>query len=442
MPKGAIGSLAAHQRRDFLRDKLFVPGARLSAEKDAVTVLDEKTVAASNWLPGTIEAVYETSGSLTEITRQVAMKEHVAGRFSAHPAGVKVRGEHVIDPALPLNPIPLRVAQDGATVSVVDNGPAELDVSEIRKDWQRRLGISDGPVDSLYFSIVERFINQLVIADPAALDQVRGQPCLFVGNHQVAVESLIFSIVASALHGKQIMTLAKKEHRSSWLGRLIGICEDYPDIELPRAITFVDREDQASVLDLGDRIEQDLRNDNSSLMVHVEGTRSRHCRNPVTQIGGVFLDLAVNANIPIVPIRFAGGLPVAADADATRLEFPHRYARQDIHIGSPIQPDELSTLPLVAQKARVLAAINDLGPDHSSETPNAPDDEFAAAVQGLMTDKGLKEPQAVILQAIQNVGYSDDALAKVCDHIIRGAALADGSPNELWLKQLAKWFMS
>ena len=91
-------------------------------------------------------------------------------------------------------------------------------------------------------------MGDVVIADPDAFAAVRGRSCLYLGNHQVGIESLLFSVVLSALSGTPTLTLAKAEHRTSWLGTLIAHSFAYPGVTDPRLITFFDREDRESLL--------------------------------------------------------------------------------------------------------------------------------------------------------------------------------------------------
>lgn len=93
-----------------------------------------------------------------------------------------------------------------------------------------------------------------------------------------------------------------------------------------------------------------------SLLVHVEGTRSLRCRQPVVRMSGALLALAIQARLPIVPVRFTGGLPV--ETAPARLDFPIGYAKQDIYIGTPIAPAVLAALPLDERKRAVLEAMN------------------------------------------------------------------------------------
>ena len=52
---------------------------------------------------------------------------------------------------------------------------------------------------------------------------------------------MLFSVIASGLGQVPTVTLAKAEHRHTWLGKLIAHCFDYPDVVDPKVIAFFDR---------------------------------------------------------------------------------------------------------------------------------------------------------------------------------------------------------
>ena len=54
----------------------------------------------------------------------------------------------------------------------------------------------------------------------------------------------------------------------------------------------------------------------------------------VEKMSGAFIDMAMQVNAPVVPIRFVGGLP--ADPMDRRIEFPLGMGTQDIYIGRPM----------------------------------------------------------------------------------------------------------
>lgn len=76
-------------------------------------------------------------------------------------------------------------------------GEPALDLGPVEAWWSRWFGIGRWPVEDLYYSLIERFVRRVVVQDPTALAATQGRPVLYLANHQVALESLVFSIIAS-----------------------------------------------------------------------------------------------------------------------------------------------------------------------------------------------------------------------------------------------------
>jgi hypothetical protein len=188
--------------------------------------------------------------------------------------------------------------------------------------------------------------------------------------------------------------LAKAEHRHTWLGKLIEHCFAYPGVADPKVIAFFDREDKGSLPAILAELAQEMTGPGRSVMVHIEGTRSLDCTTPVQKMSGAFLDMAMSVSAPVVPVRFVGALP--RETMDSRIEFPVGMGRQDIYIGSPIYPEELSSLHYGARKAKVIAAINALGPKHTAENANPPDPAFAESVASWQARYGVSEEHAVL----------------------------------------------
>jgi 3-hydroxymyristoyl/3-hydroxydecanoyl-(acyl carrier protein) dehydratase len=154
--------------------------------------------------------------------------------------------------------------------------PPVQDLEPVRMYWRERIGVGPWPIEDLYYGLVARCVGDVVIADPDAFAMVQGRSCLYLGNHQVGIESLLFSVLLSALSGTHTLTLAKAEHRTSWLGTLIAHSFAYPGVTDPRLITFFDREDRDSLLGVIGEIAAEMRAGAKSAMVHVrERARSR-----------------------------------------------------------------------------------------------------------------------------------------------------------------------
>jgi 1-acyl-sn-glycerol-3-phosphate acyltransferase len=278
----------------------------------------------------------------------------------------------------------------------------------------------------------------VVIADPAAFAAVRGRSCLYLANHQVAVESLLFSVLASALSGTATVTLAKAEHRGSWVGELIRQSFTYPGITDPQLITFFDREDRESLVRIIGELAQEMAQRGKSAMVHVEGTRGLSCRAPVVKMSSAFIDMAFAVGAPIVPVRFVGALPV--EELAQRMEFPIGYGRQDIWIGRPIDPEALRALPLKERKQVVIDAINGLGPSPADERPTAPDPDFARRVEAWTARCGGTPEHAVLMATLDALTHHrSDATRRFVAGAREGRVDVGGGPEGAWLAGFARW---
>jgi hypothetical protein len=174
-------------------------------------------------------------------------------------------------------------------------------------------------------------------------------------------------------------------------------------------------------------------------MVHVEGTRAHSARHRVETMSGIFCDLAINANVPIVPVRFSGGLPVLPVSD--KLEYPVGMGRQDYHLGTPILPAELAALPLKPRIARVVDAINTLGPDADAETPLPGDAALAAAVEARSAKTGLGLGLATIIEVLRERDDLGPHLCRLIEALDSDAptTFGDGA-EERWLEDLLRLF--
>jgi 3-hydroxymyristoyl/3-hydroxydecanoyl-(acyl carrier protein) dehydratase/1-acyl-sn-glycerol-3-phosphate acyltransferase len=307
--------------------------------------------------------------------------------------------------------------------------PSPFDVTGARAFWRKRLGTGPGLAEDLVDALARRFVGDVVVSDPPAFAALRGRPVLFLANHQVGIESLLCSVLVSGLQGRVLVALAKAEHRDSWMGRLIAHIARYPGAVDPRTLVFFDRSDMASLLPILEELRVRMTNEDASLLVHVEGTRALAARRPVSRMSGVWIDLALAADAPIVPVRFSGGLPLAEAAE--RLEFPVGFGRQTYHIGRPLPPHELRPLDLAARQRRVLDAINALGP--LEEAASVPDPAFARAVEDWRRRTGAPAEHAVLLSS----------LAGLASPSHESRALLEGRRSDdergRWLAEVARW---
>jgi 3-oxoacyl-(acyl-carrier-protein) synthase/3-hydroxymyristoyl/3-hydroxydecanoyl-(acyl carrier protein) dehydratase/1-acyl-sn-glycerol-3-phosphate acyltransferase len=451
LPKGPIGMAAPRDREAFLRDGQFRAGVGLSRTQGQTTRLEVRDVALSNWLPGTVERVYATVTS--DVAAEIAVKDHVAARAHVHPSHVVVdlaSGREgtakAHDDREPLTVYEVELSRDATSVTVTSDGEPGLDLAVVRRFWRSYLSTTDRPIgpwpgEDLYFALIERFMRRIRIEDPASFSKkVVGRSALYLGNHQVGIESLLFGIVIASLTRIPTLTLAKQEHRETWLGKLILHGFSYPALKDPRVIAYFDRSDPASLPRILAELGQRMAAGGQNVMIHVEGTRALSCAQPVSKMSGVFVDLALTLNAPIVPVRFVHGLP--REPLEQRIEYPVGMGRQDYYVGAPIEPETLAAMPYKDRTDTVMRAINALGPGHEAEAPFESDPGFEAEVAAWANHHGIDTAHSAVALAL--LGYaaahggamSEQGRALV--EAVRGErVIGHASAEDRWLAELA-----
>jgi acyl transferase domain-containing protein len=421
-PKGPLGQAAPLARRAFLVDRRYVPGMALSGHENGVTTLSLATVKASDWLAGTVASIYapEYGGvalGAEPLALVVAVKEHVARQWQLHPAQLVValadeRAGHdtpdvkrmtavVTSPMLPLNRVGVQARLHGETWQIgnLDNAPSpSLDLSAVQDFWRTRAHAGSTVVEDLTLALMQRFVRRVEITDPAGFASVQGRGVLYLANHQLDLESALFVSLIAALQGTVTTAIARQELGESWIGPYFDICFQHPQIVDPHMLLLIDRASPEAVFRSLEGALERTRSQQNSLLVHVEGAHALQARRPVEVISTALIDLAVAKDVPIVPLRFFGGLPVAPVAEP--LAFPVDYGRQDFLVGAPLLPELLAPLSSAERRVRVLAALNGFDERWQHETPNPGDAAFAAEVAQWRQTKGVSEVQAVLYRTL------------------------------------------
>ncbi|MGB0589602.1 MAG: beta-ketoacyl synthase N-terminal-like domain-containing protein [Myxococcota bacterium] len=421
-------------RHRFLRDRVHVPGVGFSEFSGETATTRLETLRQLDWLKGTVATLYG-SDDLTE----VSVKDQVAQRAGVHPADVMVEEGAGRVRQLPFTRFPVTVASTGEECVTRSAGPATLDLSRVADYSHTVTGRDAWLGGDLFEALCAQFVDRMVLEDPQALSALGGRPVLLLGNHQVQVESMLLPTLLSPLLGSDIVTIAKAEHETGWVGSFVRVPSSHPEANYPERIVYFNQSDPGSMLGILERLEADIA-EGRSLFLHVEGELGLSCRDEVQTMSSVFVDYALRLGLPIVPVRFAGGLPVAR-MDAT-LDFPVGYGRQVHHIGRPIAPESLASMGLKERSAAVLSAINTLGLPADEEQPSAPEPELSAAVSGWREALKCTESTAVALAALERLPSPSADTARLL-------ALAHGQPvewqaneSEAWLKAAAEQLLA
>ncbi len=459
-PKGPIGSVDAAKRRAFLHEQVYVDGVGLSQWDGAQNSVFLADVKASDWLAGTIAAAYgvddcDVAGDVERLARDVAIREQAARTLQAHPAGLHLTDVQanqdesqtsivrVSSAKMPLNSIDVSVGRSGdgwiAADATLDAGTAGLDLQKVLDFWHNRLKTGPSLVEDLTIALMQRFVRSVQIEDPEALAALQGQGVLYLADHQLDLESTLFVSLMAGLRDNLTGAVARLELNESWVGPFWEQCFEHPHIDNPNILLLIDRSSPEAVLASLEGAIERIRSDQTSLLIHVEGAHALRAGQPVEVVSTSLIDLAVARGIAIVPVRFAGGLPVEPVDEP--LAFPVDYGQQDVWIGAPLLAEDLALMPSAERKKAVLAAINGFGGRWQDERPNPGDPAFGATVASWQEKHGVNATQATLLRTLE--GASNPSVETLRLLAAVSGASADGLPEldedvKAWLLAFSK----
>ena len=278
--------------------------------------------------------------------------------------------------------------------------------------WRNHLNSGSTLVEDLTMALIRRFIRRVEITDPEAFYAQRERGVLYLANHQMDLESILFVLLLPALQGSVTTAVARQELTDSWINTFLRVCFQHPNIVDPNILLLIDRSSPQNVFESLESALDRVRTEQSSLLVHVEGERSLQARQPVQLVSTTLIDLAVAREVPIVPVRFVGGLPVQPLPEP--LEFPLGYGQQDIWIGTPILAGTLATQSSAERKITVLNALNGFDGRWREEQPIPAKDAFATSVASWRQMHPVTEIQAAlfrVLESSENLQYRDSTTA-------------------------------
>ncbi|WP_077076928.1 beta-ketoacyl synthase N-terminal-like domain-containing protein [Mycobacterium numidiamassiliense] len=403
LSKGPLAQVGGPKRRAFLGERRAVPQMSLSDRLGrGVVTLDSARAATLDWFKGTLQAVYRTDSQGDSLLVDIATKEAVADAAdnAIHPSQVQIVDGQVT--ALPLERLSIEVERPHKGVCRA-TASLQTDWQPVRSCWTDRLGMAPGGFgDLLHWALLSRYVRHVIVADPLATAAIHGRPVLLLANHQVQVESLLGTTIASWLTGTQVMPIAHAKHANRWIGQLLRLLDALAGRDLGN-IRYFDQQNPQQFFTLVDKIKSDVATRGRSTLVHADGTRYLHSGQRVERLTSTLLDMAIDVSLPIVPLYFAGGLP--EEPVDRKLEVPYRHAAQDYIFGRPIMPEELAAWPYAQRRRRVIDAINALAPfsDAAHEPNDAVEQRIFAAAPGASP---LESIWACIEDALDGIGVN------------------------------------
>jgi len=299
---------------------------------------------------------------------------------------------------MPLSRFPITIQKQESKDPIIEVGEPELDFDKIFEYGRNLFHLGPWLFENIVRSLCERFIRYVILENPTAFEKVRNRSLLYLGNHQIQVESMLFPLLTQVLTQRRIVTIADAAHKTGWIGSLNDIIYSYPGINYPKNIVYFDQNNRKSLFNIIDTFKEEIKKQGISVFLHTEGRLGLTCKNPVKVLSSVFIDMALESDLPIVPVRFTGGLPV--EKLEKTLDFPVGYGKQDYYIGTPILPETLKKLNYADRRKMVINAINHLGGANAQETPGKPAPDFISAVDSWRKQTGASEVKAVLFKAL------------------------------------------
>lgn len=358
--KGPVSAYSAQDRRRFVKGRRPVPGLGLGRFEGGRTILAPADLAAADWLPGTVAAVFDCPGLRgLDLLRTVAVKQHVAQSVNLHPSEVAIEGNRSpACPRLPFNQFRIDALATSAGVAVSDVRPTSIDIDAVRSFWRARGAQTDSAMFDLLMEIIRRFVRKWEVAAAAQVKAMQGRAALFLANHQTYMEGWPLCMLASACFGAPTRAIIKAEHVKGWVGAVERFALSEPGAHYGNPPYFFDQSIPESIFSILDEFARLQEKGPQSLLVFVEGERMTSAKDRLGKVSAILLDFAIRRGLPIVPVAVAAGLP--EEPVDEKLDFPLNWGRQDYLIGAPIEPHELARHKLPERRRLIIDAINAL----------------------------------------------------------------------------------
>ncbi|MBL9209873.1 MAG: polyketide synthase dehydratase domain-containing protein, partial [Opitutaceae bacterium] len=423
-------------RRDFMRRRAYHP-IRFSRAVGDTSTWDVADLARFQWMPQQLETLFHLPDGLTPERTAVAIaaKEHVAHAVEVHPAGVTITadGTSATMPDFPLQAWPIACRVDAGRVEVRAAGDPVF-VSAPGETLFAGAFLAD-----LSRALKREYVRRFRLLDPAAVEPLKSRPFIVCANHQTAIESMLFTEMFTRWSGLPVTTVTRTEHAGSWMGRLTDFLWRHPHRTVavnPQLLFARDRPEAFFDVIAAYRAAQPSLP--HSLHLHVEGEQALTCRHRVKRMSAVIVDLALALDLPILPLKYSGGLPVEPLAALT--SFPVAYGQQDYTLGRPLLPADLRRMPGPKAAELVVDAINALPPTTDAESPLPGRPGLEAEIRTWCTAHGITEIQAAVLSALRHLPDPSAATRSILAYPEHGhAGLQAAAGEHAWLHEVATW---
>ncbi len=254
-------------------------------------------------------------------------------------------------------------------------------------------------------ALMAKFLDEVSVAQPSAPG-----PKIFLSNHQTALEGYIFPLLAPIVTGLSLQGVAMLDHGVDWADAMSDFMFSHG--YFPRHLLGPKRGfvfgDTWGLLRLLPGLEKDMASRHWGLHIVASGQREWVARQRLTEVSSVWIEMALRLGLPLVPVRFSGGVPL--DNPEKAQDFPVGLGRQKVCFGAELSHASLANLSSRVRKTRVLQALNDFNLEE--ERPCQPDPDFAAEWQATIARFQGHPVAALLLCCLQRWISVEQELAR------------------------------
>ena len=344
----------------------------------------------------------------------VALREHVARLARGHPRWVRPCMDGGVLTAESDSTPGLRYALS-ANKSRNKHLIASAGLPKVKLDegiilLRERWGLNERWLcEDLFRGLIEKFGGGIIQEDPQGLADLSGRGMLYLANHQLDLESILFVVCMTVVTGLTTQVMVRDEARDSYFAQLFFLLAGRGDLRDPKLFALVQRQDIAGMWRAFQAYLDKVRDEQMAFLVHVEGKHKERAREPVGIVSAALVDSAVERGLPIVPVRFAGSLPL--EPSGVRPEFPVGLGPARAIMGSPILAEHLLPYPSKARRELVCRAINALGEPYDrleEEQPSVGEPAWVEAVERRQREAQVTREQAVVYCLLKDLPDPSD----------------------------------
>jgi hypothetical protein len=265
-----------------------------------------------------------------------------------------------------------------------------------------------------------------------------GTPACYYANHQTSYESFLISFLHLAITGVPLLVVTHPglfdndygEHCALLAEHLHRLNHPAAGLIQVVAVPHALKPARDFLLGLPKRL------DGRSLLVHVGAWREYHEGQQVQTMSKDLMEVTLELGRCVVPIRTSGGLP--AQSLDYKFHLPYRMARLTIDMAPPIGPEELAALEPLAQRRRILRAINAMAPD-AGDYVGRPNHALTRRCLRRHVQTGSSALKCFLLEALETMADPSHETELLKEFIRYGVLPTDGVADPEWFARQAMW---